>query len=75
MRSRQWRLRGEPWSGQLGTGSGADMRSMVRQLAGLMRELHWLGWTLVASADISAKKEDGFPMDTHSWFWLSDTST
>ena len=68
--SHEWKLKGEPWSGE----AGGDERIAVHFLTRILSKFQALGWSLAASADVSAKfykrKEQEFPLDVHSWFLL-----
>ena len=68
--SHEWKLKGQPWSGQ----AGGDERIAVHFLTRILSKLQALGWSLAASADVSAKfykhREQEFPLDVHSWFLL-----
>ena len=49
---------------------------ILHLLMNVLRDLDCSGWTLIASADISSKyvhnKDNHFPLDVHSWFFLRE---
>ena len=51
-----------------------DSRVCIMTVTRILSKLQALGWSLAASADVSAKfykrKEQEFPLDVHSWFLL-----
>ena len=73
-KAKQWKLKGTPFWGA----GGVDLRLMVHHLTKILKLFHSEGWKLVASADVSAKmnngnnQQDAYPHDTHSWFFLHD---
>ena len=73
-KAKQWKLRGDPFFGIY----GMDLRLMVHHLTKILKLFHSEGWKLGASADVSAKmypgnqREQAYPLDTHSWFFLYD---
>ena len=68
-KAKQWKLNGNPFWG------GIDMRLMVHHLTKILKLLHSKGWRLVASADVSARNNTDYRLDTHSWFFLHDPNT
>ena len=79
-KSKQWKLKGNPFYGMKGCSGGRDLRLMVHHLTKMLKLFHSEGWKLVASADVSAKMQRGdqhqhqevYPLDTHSWFFLHE---
>ena len=83
-KSKQWKLKGNPFYGMKGCSGGMDLRLMVHHLTKMLKLFHSEGWKLVASADVSAKMQNdyydhqrheyhkAYPMDTHSWFFLHE---
>ena len=77
-KSKQWKLKGNPFHGTRGCSGGRDLRLMVHHLTKMLKLFHSEGWKLVASADVSAKMQHGnqhqqaHPLDTHSWFFLHE---
>ena len=76
-KARQWKIRGFPFSGA--HWQGEDQRMIIYHLTRVLELFHQQGWTVVASADVSAKyfknKNTEYPLDTHSWFLLYDPNT
>ena len=76
-KARQWKIRGVPFSGA--HWQGEDQRMIIYHLTRVLELFHQQGWTVVASADVSAKyfknKNTQYPLDTHSWFLLYDPNT
>ena len=73
-KAKQWQVKGVPFSGNMN--HGVEQRMIIHLLTKVLRVFHFMGWRLVASADISAKyhksNNQEYAMDTHSWFFLYD---